>query len=227
MKKTRLLAGVVTLSLLVNVIHAQSTCKVLIPGIGSSYTGSCKNGLADGQGEASGIDQYKGEFKKGLPDGSGTYIWQTGEIYKGEWKKGLRDGKGEYTFKVVGRDSVITGIWKGDKFVGKEAVASYLVTYRNSIGRVSCVKMGTNRNYVNYKFSRAGVVESNMNDLVLQGTSGVETLNSSFIGFEGVTFPFVGKVRFTAPNALNTSTLNCELRLTINEPGEWVVTLYY
>lgn len=227
MKTTRLLVGIVTLSLLTNVIYAQSTCKVLIPKIGDTYTGSCKNGLADGLGEAFGIDHYKGDFKKGFPDGSGTYIWQTGEKYEGEWKKGIREGKGEYTFKHMGRDSVITGIWKEDKYIGKKAMSPYVIEYRNSIGRISCIKIGTNRNYVNYKFSRGGIPESNINGLNMQGSSGTEHLTSSFIGFEEVTFPFKGNVKFIAPNALNTATLNCELRLTINEPGAWEVTIFY
>jgi hypothetical protein len=229
MKTTRLFAGIVTLSLLANVIYAQSTCKVLIPRIGDTYTGSCKKGLADGQGEAFGIDQYKGDFKKGFPDGSGSYIWQTGEIYKGEWKKGLRDGKGEYTFKQMGRDSVITGIWKEDKYLGKEAVAPYVIGYRNSIGRVSCLKVGTDRNYVDYKFSRSGVSTSNISisGLIMQGSSGTESVTTNFTGCEEVTFPFEGKIKFMAPNTLNTATLNCEVRLTINEPGAWVVTIFY
>ncbi len=72
------------------------------------------------------LDQYNGEFKKGLPEGTGIYIWETGEKYEGSWKKGMRDGEGSYTFKSEGKDTVLTGIWKEDKYVGKQEVAPYV-----------------------------------------------------------------------------------------------------
>ena len=64
-----------------------SECKVLKPEISGTYVGSCKQGLASGEGEATGIDFYKGEFVKGLPHGKGTYIWKNGATYTGDWKR--------------------------------------------------------------------------------------------------------------------------------------------
>jgi hypothetical protein len=226
MKRIILFTGIAIMSLLASLLHAQDNCKVLITKINSSYNGSCKKGLADGSGEASGIDHYKGEFKKGLPDGVGTYIWQTGETYNGVWKKGLRDGNGKYTFKYMGRDSIISGIWKEDKYIGQQQLEPYVIEYRNSIGRVSCMRIG-DRPYIKYIFSRNGGPSNNINNLLLQGSSGSESNATSFTGFEQVIFPFKGKVTFTAPNSFMTSTLNCELRLSINEPGSWIVTMFY
>jgi len=217
----------VVLSILTVGINAQGTCKVLNPRIGDTYTGNCKKGLAEGQGEAFGTDQYKGDFKKGLPNGMGTYIWQTGEKYTGEWKRGLREGNGEYTFKTDGKESVLTGFWKEDKYVGKEKVNPYRITYKSGIGRVTCSKVGTMRNEVNYKFSRTGSTSSNISGLIMQANNGTESVTTNFTGFENVSFPFEGKIKFMVPNALYTSTLLCEVRLIINEPGSWVVTIYY
>ena len=149
---TTILAAVI---LTAPVLKAQTPCKVLLPRIADSYTGECKQGLAEGEGEAFGIDQYKGNFRKGMPDGQGTYIWQSGEIYKGDWKKGLREGTGEYSFKSNGRDSLIAGEWKDDKFLGEKPLQPYIIEYRNSIGRVSFTRVG-DRPYVKYKFSRNG-----------------------------------------------------------------------
>ena len=56
-------------------VHAQTNCKVLDSDIAGSYVGGCKDGLADGKGEARGRDSYVGEFKAGLPHGQGTYVW--------------------------------------------------------------------------------------------------------------------------------------------------------
>ncbi len=229
MKKIFLLTAMMTMSLLTTALYCQDACKVLLPRIGDLYTGSCKKGLAEGKGEASGVDKYTGEFKKGLPDGEGTYIWETGEVYKGEWKKGMRNGNGEFITKLADRDSVLTGIWKNDNYIGEKNISPYVIGYRSNVGRVTCMKMGDERKYVKYKFSRAGESATfiTITDLLLQGSSGTETITNNFTGFENVQFPFEGKLKFNAPNALNTGTLNCEVRLTINEPGPWLVTIYY
>jgi len=229
MKKVFLLTAMMIISLLITALYGQNACKVLLPRIGDSYTGSCKKGLADGKGEASGVDKYTGEFKKGLPDGEGTYVWQTGEVYKGKWRKGMRNGNGELIIKLADRDSVLAGIWKDDSYIGEKAISPYVIGYRSNVGRVTCMKMGDERIYVKYKFSRAGETATYMTitDLLLQGSSGTENITNNFMGFENVQFPFEGKIKFNAPNALNTATLNCEVRLTINEPGPWLVTIYY
>jgi len=45
-------------------------------------------------------------------------------------------------YKYMGRDSVIAGAWKDDKYIGERALASYVIEYRNSIGRVTCMRVG-------------------------------------------------------------------------------------
>jgi hypothetical protein len=226
MKKIILLNVLIIMSLHISIIFAQNSCKVLMKEISGSYSGGCKKGLADGKGVAKGVDSYTGEFRKGLPDGSGTYIWHTDQTYTGEWKRGLRDGKGKNTIKYMGKDSTISGIWREDKYLGEKEVNPYVIEYRNSIGRVSCIKIG-DRPYVKYVFSRNGGASNNISNLLLQGNSGSESNASVFTGFEQVTFPFRGKVTFNAPNSFMTSILFCELRLVINEPGSWIVTMFY
>lgn len=99
---------------------AQETCKVLMPSISGQYEGECKKGKANGNGKAEGTDQYLGEFKNGLPHGKGVYRWKNGNFYDGEWSNGKRDGDGGMAYKRNGKtDSVITGFWKKDAYVGK------------------------------------------------------------------------------------------------------------
>ncbi len=212
------------MSFFISIISAQDDCKVLLPAIGVSYTGSCKKGLADGPGEAIGVDHYKGEFKKGYPDGTGTYTWASGAIYVGEWTKGLREGEGKYTFKYMERDSVQAGQWKDDKYIGVRALPPYVIEYRNNIGRITCVRTG-DRPYVRYAFTR-----TNVDNVYLQGSSGMENVNlgaTGFTGYEQVTFPFKGVVKFNAPGATMLTMMACELRLTINQPGAWVITISF
>ena len=226
MKRKVLPVMVIVLFLATGSVYSQSVCRVLLPAISTTYTGDCKNGLADGVGQATGEDYYKGEFVKGLPQGKGTYVWKNGATYNGDWKKGMRDGKGLYSYRFENTDSILEGLWKEDKYLGKKALAPYVIEYRNGIGRVSCMRTG-DRPYVKYVFSRNGGESNNISSLMLQGTSGSESLTPAFTGFEYVEFPFHGNVKFNAPNNFYSAILTCELRLTINDPGAWTVTIFY
>ncbi|NLE34525.1 MAG: hypothetical protein GX622_05440 [Bacteroidales bacterium] len=226
--RTTFLPGLVLAFLFFSVsLHAQQECRVLLPGISGSYTGECKKGLAEGEGTASGTDTYTGSFRKGLPDGEGTYIWASGAIYKGHWKGGLRDGRGTYKLRFNDRDSVQEGYWKEDIYIGAKRVAPYTVASRIGITRTSFFKQGTSENFVSFKFARTGSTSFNIDGLMLQGSSGSESVTTAFTGFTEPSFPFTGKVQFRAPNLLNTVINNYELRFTINEPGGWIVTIYY
>lgn len=207
-------------------LMSQESCRVLLPQIVGNYSGSCKKGLADGPGEAIGIDRYRGNFKKGLPDGLGRYVWVSGESYEGSWQSGLREGQGTYTYKIAGRDSVVAGLWSKDNYIGVKAEEPYTVTYKNSISRVSFVKLGTLPS-VMFKFSRAGGPSDGVTNLLMQGSSGDEVVMSNFTGYDNVTFPFESTVRFNAPSLLHSIILNCELRFRINQPGSWLVTISY
>ena len=236
MRQTAVVICLLMLSSFFSDAYSQNICKVLKPEIDGKYSGGCKKGLADGHGEAYGIDQYIGEFKKGLPDGFGTYTWNTGEKYEGEWKNGLMNGSGKYTIKHDDRDSVLSGIWESNNYVGEKVEQPYIILYKNGIVRVSCVRMGDQPFFIKYKFARGGSTSGNtnaMSGLLLQGSSGNESQTGKYFEFEHVTFPFEGKVQFNAPSALssptetNAVTLNYELRFVINQSGSWMVTIYY
>jgi hypothetical protein len=227
MKRKAFLAIILVSLIFSDGLLAQTSCSVLLKAISGNYAGDCKNGLADGKGKATGEDFYNGEFVKGLPHGKGTYIWKNGATYNGEWKRGLRDGKGIYSSHYQNRDSILDGLWKEDKYLGKKASEPYVIEYRDGIGRISCMRTG-DRPYVRYIFSRNGIEASgDISELMLQGSSGTENHSSIFNGFENINFPFHGSVRFFAPNNFYSATLTCELRLTINKPGAWIVTIFY
>jgi hypothetical protein len=102
-------------------LHAQD-CAIKSDSLKGSYTGGCKNGWAEGEGKAIGVDTFLGNFRKGLPDGEGKYIWRNGSWYKGNWKQGKREGQGTYATLNTGKDNValITkGYWKNDEYKGE------------------------------------------------------------------------------------------------------------
>ncbi|MCU0459674.1 MAG: hypothetical protein MUE37_11380 [Bacteroidales bacterium] len=89
---------------------------------------------------------------------------------------------------------------------------------------------------VYYKFTRGGTSSehtSPISNLLLQGSSGNESSSTNYFGFDDVTFPFEGKITFSAPSALSSPgspsavTLNYELNFVINQTGAWMVTIFY
>jgi hypothetical protein len=206
--------------------HAQDQCKVLKSGINLSYTGGCKNGLAQGQGKAIGIDQYEGQFRKGLPNGYGVYRWSNGDVYEGQWKNGLRHGTGEMTMTSGDKTASLEGRWVRDEFVQTGTqVTDYKVTYKNNIGRVVFTRVGDG-DYIRIRFIRNGI-PAKPNSFDLFGDSGTEVLTDINPGFQGVVFPFQGKINFVAPDMFHASTINGELRFQILKPGSWDVMITY
>jgi hypothetical protein len=100
-------------------VSAQS-CKVELASLTGSYEGACKNGFANGKGEAIGVHHYTGFFKNGLPDGKGAYYFNDNTYYSGNFQDGIKEGKGEmhYIRKNL-PDSIIKGYWSGDEYKGK------------------------------------------------------------------------------------------------------------
>ena len=199
----------------------QDDCKVLKPEIALDYKGECKNGLAHGKGEATGIDFYKGEFKKGLPHGEGTYEWLTGEKHEGLWKNGMRHGQGTFYFNTItGKDTLIAGKWANDKYVGdKRENPDYKIIYKYNVGRINIFRT-SDGDQVWIKILRSGG-EASISNLLLVGDSGHTRIEGYFTGFESIVFPFIGKITFQAPNDFNTAILRCEIRFTIYKPGRY------
>jgi hypothetical protein len=109
---------------LVNSVYLYSqdstkACKVELKDINETYAGECKNGFANGKGEAKGVHRYVGIFKNGLPNGKGIYYYNNSVYYTGNFQDGLKEGKGETHYLREGKpDSVVKGYWSGDVYRG-------------------------------------------------------------------------------------------------------------
>ena len=136
------------------IIAAHSTlfaqdCIVAQASVKGTYTGTCKNGKASGQGKAVGEDTYEGQFKSGLPDGAGMYTWSNGNFYEGSFEKGLKQGHGKMTFKVSGRiDSIVEGYWKKDLYVGQYESPYKLLLRTNKVTKVDIKPAGIPGNQI-------------------------------------------------------------------------------
>ena len=219
--KTRWLLIVLLIPLLTN---AQEDCKVLLSDLDSVYIGACKNGLAHGIGEAWGDFHYTGKFVKGLPHGKGKAEYPDDKTYNGSWKKGLRDGKGTLTFAENGKIVQKTYVWsKGTKL--RELVpAAYKVITKRNINRLRIYSQG-GANGVWFSPTSIGGAASQNDNIRVTGSNGSETNLSSKIGFENVTFPFTGSIKYNTWNKLRTSKFEVFLEIEVLEPGNWIIEI--
>lgn len=98
--------------------HAAAHCRVMGNGyLRGSYDGDCdeKSELAQGHGEATGIDRYAGDFVRGRPEGTGVYTWASGARLEGTFKAGKGDGPGVY---VSGKGVRYEGPFENGKLTG-------------------------------------------------------------------------------------------------------------
>ena len=123
-------------------LYAQDSsklCQVEMDNLIGTYSGECKNGYANGKGEAKGIDRYAGLFRNGLPNGIGTYYYSDKIYYTGNFQDGVKEGKGEIHYVRNGMfDSLIKGFWSADEYRGKKYI-TYSFTNNSSFDRVSII----------------------------------------------------------------------------------------
>jgi hypothetical protein len=199
----------------------QPECKVLISEIAGKYSGECKSGLAHGKGIAQGTDHYEGQFIKGLPEGEGVYTWSDGIYYEGNWEKGLRHGEG----RMVYPDSVVSGIWKKDKYAGKKIIAPYSIVSSMSVLRSTFAKTNDRNNAVNIRIKIGGMDNISIEGFSMVYDSGSEYRSGNYYGLDNVRYPLSVKIKYRSWNQLMSSQFNVVFEFVINEPGTWDVVI--
>jgi hypothetical protein len=225
MKTLLLLCLISTFTMSSLLLFSQEKCKVLNPNISGTYEGKCKNGFANGKGIAVGVDRYEGQFSKGLADGTGIYKWNTGETYSGEWLAGQRHGVGTYTMHVNGKDSIQSGLWRTDTYVGPKPNEPQ-VTYKLSVDRFSFKKANTSLERVLVDIYQNGSRNKKIADFRMNSSSGQNTSSGLSIGYNNVVFPVSVRIAYTTTSKLNSSPILVEFNFVISEPGDWRVSIY-
>jgi hypothetical protein len=201
----------------------QSECIVMVKEISGSYSGGCKDGLADGKGIASGKDSYEGQFKNGLPHGKGTYKWSNGDYYEGQWQDGRKEGKG----KMVYSDSTLTGYWSAGEYKGKVFVPPYSITRSRNVARSSITKKPGTSNDIQIKILQSGTNNSFIENYSMSCSSGATyaTGDPGGYGIQDVFIPFEAQIKYIAWNKLRTVQYEVIFDFKINEPGSWLVII--
>ncbi len=86
---------------------------------GDSYSGTWRNGKADGKGILKYADGnlYSGDWKDGKAYGYGTMNYTDGSKYVGDWKYSLAHGRG--TLYDADGTIIFSGIWDMGKMLGE------------------------------------------------------------------------------------------------------------
>ena len=218
---------VIILLSFVSLSYSQDSCKVLKPEISGKYQGNCKKGFAHGNGIAEGKDKYEGHFKNGLPDGKGKYTWANGDSYEGDWKTGMRNGKGKFTYKKNGKDSIVYGLWEDDKFIKIAFPDPYKIFIARDIDNYTISKVGEKKdnNRITLKLLRLGGDNPDISDFYFVADNGLYEKTGNKDVYYQVVFPISLKITYTTTNKLRTTKLNVVFEITINEPGDWDITL--
>ncbi|WP_417068882.1 MORN repeat-containing protein [Niveibacterium terrae] len=93
-----------------SLVRADESCKVIDPELQQHYEGPCVDGLAEGEGKASGRASYEGGFHLGMKHGLGEKRWANGDRYTGEFRSDKRHGRGIYRWAH--------GPWAGEQYAG-------------------------------------------------------------------------------------------------------------
>ena len=202
---------------------SEDDCLVLLPKISGKYEGECKKGKAHGIGKSVGTDTYEGEFKKGLPDGKGKYTWENGNFFEGTWKEGLKDGEGKLiALRPNLTDSIVTGFWKNDTYIGKYESPYYIDSKSSNINKILVTKQGISPSQIEISVMRKNQAIQYTNMRITSNTgnyySGKFSVNH---------FPLELDIEFDSPSATgfgaSKEKFNCKVK--INEQGNWQITI--
>jgi len=220
--KTKILLVIVIITFQLICFCQENTGPVLKPELIGKYDGKVKKGLAHGKGTAIGSDSYSGDFIKGLPHGKGEYMYSAGIVYKGEFKFGKRDGKGILITKSGNNEQIQEGYWENDNYVGRKRIDPYEVY--NKIGGV--------QEHI-FFIGEGNKIEISVLDpfsklVQPQIFAEGKFVQKSYYGreyYEEVVFPISFEIKYTCSNKLRTGVIANTIRIKINKPGNWNITL--
>ena len=203
----------------------------MLASINESYDGFCKNGLAHGEGVASGLHKYEGKFSAGFPDGEGIYTWHEDRFYTGNWKKGTQYSFGTLNYIEDGLNKTLSGYWYDGKL---EVLANEDTPYR-IVSERGVVTSNIRRQGSDYsgkilmRFRRNGENVLNViSDLSFSHSSGNmpnQPGSNSTLDYtiEDVNYPLELSVNYKIPNLMKTTIINNQVRIIITEPGQYVI----
>jgi len=195
---------------------------VLKKELAGKYEGELKKGLAHGQGTAIGLDTYTGQFNKGFPEGQGTYTFSNRDEYRGEFLRGLFSGKGVLTYKKADGDSILEGYWEAGKYVGRTMVAPYEISNKTGSVNPSIINIGDGNKV------EILVMDPYNKYITPQIMAFGQFTQQTYYGrnlFADAVFPVTFDIRYSCTNKMRSGIIDSTIKIKINKPGNWQITL--
>ena len=220
--------GIILITAILCTLYFSGLCQkieapVLKKELVGKYKGHLQKGLAQGKGTAFGLDSYIGNFRKGLPNGEGVYTDYEGNVFRGSFVNGQKEGRGELIVKGSGKDMILKGYWKADKYVGKDNRTQYEVSNKTGavIPRIFSAGAG---NKVEITIIDPVTFEFITGNILVNGEANLRTTFGRYY-YEDATFPIEFDIQYNCNNKIGTSITANTIRIRINKPGYWIVTL--
>jgi len=221
MKKNIIFLFVFT-SILINGFSQNAEGPVLKSEIAGKYEGELKKGLANGKGTATGIETYTGHFTKGLPEGEGVYTFRNGNVYEGTFKSGMMDGRGKLTIKRAKGDSIAIGYWDAGKYVGTKRIPPYEISNKTGSVQEHISNSGEGNTI------EISVIDPLYNYLMPRTIVDGEYRYEAYSGreyYKDAKFPILFDISYSCSNKIKTGIVYSTIRIKINKPGNWIITL--
>jgi hypothetical protein len=155
------------------------------------------------------------------------------QVYSGECKKGLAHGKGiaqgidhyEGQGKFVSGDTVVTGFWKENQYQGKVQRPPYIITLNRNVTRYTMTKSVGVDTDIRIKLMLGGGENTEVENFSIASDSGSEYRNTGIYGIQNSSVPLFVKVSYRSWNQMHTALYDVMFEFTINDPGNWNITL--
>ncbi len=208
--------------------YGYDNCEVRVPELQGEYEGWCYEGYAHWFGTAKGEDDtYEGRFKNGLPHGRGDYAWGDEAKYSGRWRDGERDGRGIYVSIEDNERIREEGIWEADTFLREKEDRNYELGHVLNVNRYNIRKVADEHDRVMVRLRQRGQQNPNVRNFLFRIPGEGDTYHAGDqTGFQNVDFPADCEIRYQTLGELRQVSYRVRFEVTINEPGEWLITLY-
>ena len=144
----------------------------------------------------------------------------------------MRNGYGEYKFRAGTADTVRTGYWETDKYIGIHEKPYKVTLTTTNVKTVRFLKLDDVGDQVELVFKQGGKEDNNVLSLILDGSSGNQEITMpSPSKFMNVMFPFNGEMSYTtipqtsAYGGTGGTRIYCQVKFEIYEKGIWRVTV--
>ena len=128
--------------------------------------------------------------------------------------------------KMVYGDSLVTGYWKEDRYLGEKVIAPFRIMSSMSVARSTIRKTISYGTGVKIKILLGGSDNTDIENFSLAYDSGNEYRLGNIYGIQDAYFPLYVKVMYRTWNQLHTSQYDVIFEFTISDPGVWEVNLY-